>query len=230
MHEELKRTEFVKKSKGRPANNNDPYPVDQKIQQLQSHEPFCKIQSIDYVTPYPGCINPVAQRLIGLSHNVEQRLCALENILATAVRYLYRTASRMQINCVYYGGQETLEKYSSIRCLHDDRKDDGQLVSLDQCLVCTRYEPVYGKVYEILDEAGLNAQQFMDDWQMAYLTQEDYLFFSCVEKMNEGRPMANCLEDLLPAFSFQDLWPDGFEMDWSFTPAEHQVSDTKEDS
>lgn len=38
------------------------------------------------------------------------------------------------------------QKYKCIRCMHDDRISDGELVQIDQCMNCTRYEPVYGKL------------------------------------------------------------------------------------
>ena len=41
-------------------------------------------------------------------------------------------------------------------------------MTLDQCLNCTRYEPILGQVYQILDETGLNASIILDDMQMSY--------------------------------------------------------------
>lgn len=79
----------------------------------------------------------------------EKRIVRLENNMATLMRYLYRLGSRVFINCQYYGGQTTFQKYKCIRCMKDDRCNDGQLMQLDQCLCCTRYEPIFGQVYEI---------------------------------------------------------------------------------
>ena len=196
LQEELKKSGFNKIPRGGPANPNDPYPVDEMIEQIQKSQGSCEVREIQVETPCPECIEPVIREVIGFSQKVEERCAAVESLLAVVARYLFRTASRMQINCVYYGGQDEISKYDSIRCLDDKRVED-ELVTLDQCLTCTRYEPIHGRVYEIIDSAGLNAQQFMDDWQMAYLTQEEYTMFSCVNKMNEGRPFADCLDDLL---------------------------------
>ena len=230
MHfqKELKNTNLNKASRGGPANPKDPYPVDEKIRQLQSHAPSCKISELQVDTPCPECVNPVIKGLIGLSHNVEKRMVALENILSLSLRYLFRSASRMQINCVYYGGQDEASKYDGIRCLDDNRIEDI-LVTLDQCLTCTRYEPIYGRVYEILDEEGLNAQQFMDDWQMAYLDQEEYTVLSCINKMSEDRPFADCLAEIMPQLSFE--WKDvpGFKMNWEPISADSQYPDIRED-
>ena len=41
-------------------------------------------------------------------------------------------------------------------------------MTLDQCLSCTRYEPIIGQVYAILDESGTNITQILDDAQMYY--------------------------------------------------------------
>ena len=41
-------------------------------------------------------------------------------------------------------------KYSCIRCLKDDRIGDGQVMQIDQCLSCSRYEPIVGRFFIIL--------------------------------------------------------------------------------
>ena len=61
------------------------------------------------------------------------------------MRYVFGMAGRMQINCVYYGGQDHRAKYKCIRCMRDDRVNDGQVMQIDQCLSCTRYEPIFGQ-------------------------------------------------------------------------------------
>jgi 3D (Asp-Asp-Asp) domain-containing protein/predicted RNA-binding protein len=106
--------------------------------------------------------------MIEQSKRTEQRLVKLENILSTVMRNQARLGSRININCVYYGGQCTFGKYKCIRCLHDNRVHDGAVVTLDQCLNCTRYEPILGQIYQILDETGMNGSIVMDDMQMSY--------------------------------------------------------------
>ena len=163
-----------------PINFLDPYPIDDKIQELENHFPKVFIDEIEsqmYSCNHPGC--PIAQpmaknfamlqdAIMNQSKRVEQRLCKLENILSTVIRNQGRLGSRININCVYYGGQSVYGKYKCIRCLHDDRIHDGAIVTLDQCLNCTRYEPILGQVYQILDDTGLNASIILDDMQMSY--------------------------------------------------------------
>ena len=163
-----------------PINFLDPYPIDDKIQELENHFPKVFIDEIEsqmYSCNHPGC--PIAQpmaknfamlqdAIMNQSKRVEQRLCRLENILSTVIRNQGRLGSRMNINCVYYGGQSVYGKYKCIRCLHDDRVHDGAIVTLDQCLNCTRYEPILGQVYQILDDTGFNASIILDDMQMSY--------------------------------------------------------------
>ena len=71
-------------------------------------------------------------------------------------------------------GQSNFNKYKCIRCLHDDRVHDGQLCTIDQCLNCTRYEPILGAVYQILDESGFNGSIILDDMQMSYSNLNDF--------------------------------------------------------
>lgn len=47
-------------------------------------------------------------------------------------------------------------------------------MSLDQCLSCTRYEPILGQVYAILDDSQTNVTTVIDDMQMSYMTVDDY--------------------------------------------------------
>lgn len=129
-------------TKSKPPNNRDPFPVDQKIMEFECHQPTVKIDEI--LTHVHGAA--AAAACLRISNFTEQRLVRLENNIATILRYLYRIGSRMFINCIYYGGQTTFEKYRCIRCLKDDRAGDAANVQLDQCLTCTRYEPIYGQV------------------------------------------------------------------------------------
>lgn len=184
----------TKKSKGRPINYNDPYPYDDKIYELELHHPKVKIDEIEsriYACNHPGC--PISQPLaknFANQHNInvaqsvktEQRLVRIENTLSMIMRNFARLASRMNVNCVYYGGQDNFGKYKSIRCLQDDRLHDGASVTIDQCLCCTRYEPIVGQIYEILDETGMNGSVLMDDMQMSYMSPEDFTNLNRVEK------------------------------------------------
>lgn len=177
--------EMKKKSTGKPVNYYDPYCYDDKITDLENHYPKVLIDEIEsrmYSCNHPGCpiAHPMAKNFAMLSDMsirqskaTEQRLVRLENSLATMVRYLGRMGSRMNINCVYYGGQTVLGKYKCIRCLHDNRVHDGATVTIDQCLSCTRYEPIIGQVYDILDETGFNGATILDDMQMSYMTLND---------------------------------------------------------
>jgi hypothetical protein len=170
-----------------PINFMDPYPTDDKIEELEQHFPKVFIDEIEsqlYSCNHPGC--PVGQpmaknfamlsdALMNQSKRTEKRLVRLENILSTIMRNQARLSSRININCVYYGGQSTYAgKYKCIRCMHDDRIHDGAIVTLDQCLNCTRYEPILGQIYQILDESGFNGSVVLDDMQMSYSNLETY--------------------------------------------------------
>ena len=163
-----------------PVNFLDPYPVDDKIEELENHYPKVFIDEIEsqiYSCNHPGC--PIAQpmaknfamlqdAIMNQSKRTEQRLVRLENILSTFMRNQMRLGSRVNINCMYYGGQcPGHNKYNCIRCLHDDRIND-ELVTIDQCLNCTRYEPILGQIYKILDDTGMNGAIILDDMQMSY--------------------------------------------------------------
>ena len=163
-----------------PINYTDPYPYDDKITDLERHYPKVFIDEIEgqlYSCNHPGCpiSQPMAKNfamisdaMLNQSKRMEKRLSRLENILSTVIRNQGRLGARMNINCVYYGGHSTFNKYKCIRCLHDDRIHDGQLVTIDQCLNCTRFEPILGQVYKILDDSGLNGSIILDDMQMSY--------------------------------------------------------------
>ena len=170
-----------------PVNFLEPYPTDDKIEELEIHYPKVMIDEIEsqlYSDNHPG--SPIAQpiaknfamisdAMMNQSRNVEKRLVKLENILSTVMRNQARLSSRISINCVYYGGQCAYGgKYKCIRCMHDDRINDGAIVTLDQCLNCTRYEPIIGQVYQILDESGMNGSIILDDMQMSYSDLDTY--------------------------------------------------------
>lgn len=221
------RHEVKEPNLGKPFNNNDPYPVDEKIQELEQHIPFMKIHQMEYEDPPPDLLK-LTEAVMDLSDKAEKRIVQIENILATVMRNLFRVSSRMFINCVYYGGQSIYRKYHTIRCLHHDRIEDGQLVTLDQCLACTRYEPIIGQVYDIIDETGRSLDIILDDNQMSYATMQDYIKFSRAEEYNE--PHEKVLFDLKGLdkrnpddFDFKDIWDEGFVMDWELVPVEEQT-------
>lgn len=212
---------------GKPLNNNDPFPVDEKIQELEEHLPRIKIQELSLSDPSSGLIS-LTQSVMDMSDKIERRFAKVENNLSTVTRNLFRTASRMNINCVYYGGQSEYRKYNTIRCLHHDRVADGQLMSLDQCLNCTRYEPIAGKVYDILDETGKSLNLILDDNQMAYKNMKEYLDATRVERYHD--PLEHAILETKDLefrkegeLDFKDLWPEGFKMGWDLTPIEVQI-------
>lgn len=196
--------EMNKRSSGKPINYMDPYPYDDKITDLENHYPKVLIDEIEsrlYSCNHPGCpiAHPMAKNFamlndmaINQSKVTEQRLARLENTLATMTRYVGRMASRVNINCVYYGGQTTLGKYKCIRCLRDDRVHDGATVTIDQCLTCTRYEPIVGQVYDILDETGFNGSAILDDMQMSYMNLDDMKNLNQVENRSTEYHYIDC--------------------------------------
>ena len=209
----------TKKSSGKPINYYDPYPYDDKIADLENHSPKVIIDEIEsrlYSCNHPGCpiAHPMAKNFamlsdmaINQSKYTEQRLVRLENILSTMIRYLGRMSSRVNINCVYYGGQTVMGKYKCIRCLRDDRVHDGATVTMDQCLTCTRYEPIIGQVYDILDETGFNGSAILDDMQMSYMNLDDMKNLNLVQNRSSRYWYAdtNKKEEIIPA-SLIDEW------------------------
>ncbi|WP_312339156.1 M23 family metallopeptidase [Anaerospora hongkongensis] len=215
--------EFKHPNPGKPANNNEPFPVDLKIEELETHKPTVKIHTI---TTCPEAVN-AAKAVLKVSDTAEKRIVKLENMMATMLRYLMRIGSRMNINCVYYGGQTPFEKYNCIRCLKDDRLTDGQMISIDQCLNCTRYEPIIGQVYEIMNDLGANLASVLDDNQMAYMSMQDYIDFTRVENYHKERDKATLNTATVtvrdPAEKeFKDQWPEGVKMKWELVPVEEQ--------
>ena len=91
-------------SAGKPINNNDPFPVDLKIEELELHLPRVKKYSCPFVKDH-GETQDIAKLLLSISDSAEKRIVRLENMLATVMRYTFAMGSRMHINCLYYGGQ-----------------------------------------------------------------------------------------------------------------------------
>lgn len=216
---------------GKPANNNEPYPVDEKVHQLQAHFPRVKIPRVHRADPSSEYEDLIGY-IIALSDHTERRLVQLENISSKSLHYLHRLSSRATINCMYYGGQSEYNKYKCIRCLHDDLVNDGQIMTLDQCLNCTRYEPIEGKCYEINNEQGMTLGRLYDNNQAAYMSMEDRFDLIRSERPfnyeNSAKAFfdpAGVEEKQFGLKSFEELWDDGFRMDWDFTPAEKQTPD-----
>ena len=215
-----------KPNAGKPANNNDPYPVDLKIEELELHAPRIKISSLDLCEVTKADIT-IGKALLDVADRAEKRIVRLENMMSTLQRIIFRLGSRMSINCVYYGGQDKHQKYCGIRCLHDNRIDDGQCMSIDQCMNCTRYEPVFGQVYDILNDTGSNLAAILDDNQMAYMTMQNYIDGAKADKFHEERKkasieLASVKSRDLTAKDFKDYWPAGYKQDWTLTPVEQQ--------
>ena len=220
---------FKVPSEGKPLNDRDEFPVDSKIKELEEHNPRCKISSIKTC---PEAAN-VAKECVKLSMNVERRLVRLENNMATLMRYLWRLAARMPVNCMYYGGQGVRDKYKCIRCLKDNRVEDGQLVTFDQCMTCTRYEPIIGQIYEILNDQGLNLAEVMDECQLGYMTPEEYADFARIDKKQKKLAKAGTLgfsnrsvrDKTYCDIDFSEKWtPEmGVKMNWGLIPVEEQI-------
>ena len=217
--------DIEKETFGRPVNTDDPFPVDEQIKKLEEHFPKVKIDRIttdlDDTNHANSLIGAAMAKNMAMTYDIaeeiskrtEQRLVKIENNLATVMRNLFRVSSRININCVYYGGQSVYGKYQCIRCLDDKRINDGAVVSLDQCLSCTRYEPIAGQVYAILDEAGSNITKVIDDMQMAYLDEKDIAEGTRVEEYWNSPNAANVkIHPTEEPKSFSEgQWADGEE-------------------
>ena len=211
---------------GKPLNNNDPFPADLKIEELERHLPRVK----QYKMPYnksDGASKVHAAAILHVSDYAEKRIVRLENNLATVMRYLFALGSRLAVNCVYYGGQDHRSKYNCIRCLKDNRIEDGQVMQIDQCLSCSRYEPIIGQAYDILGEVGANLANIEDDMQMAYMNMDEYINFLRVEKMHDKKKAQtlayiNQKQRNPNDVSFKDQWDNGMQMSWKLPPVEHQ--------
>lgn len=217
------KTEYKKPNPGKMPNNKDPFPVDLKIEEFEAHFPATRIYELD--THVHG--QAAAQAAMNVGNNAEKRLVKLENNMATLMRLLFRMGARMRINCVYYGGQTPFEKYKCIRCLCDDRVSDGQNVQIDQCLYCTRYEPIDGQCYEIMNDLGVNVAVALDDNQMSYNTIQDYVTQGRVEKFHEALDMAKVDLSMVTTrnqteVDFDKAWGPGLKMDWKYVPKEDQ--------
>lgn len=215
--------EYKTPNPGKMPMNEDPFPVDLKIEEFETHKPTVKVHRI---TTHVHA-KAAAKAALFVSDTAEKRLVHLENNMATMMRYLFRLGARMHINCLYWGGTTPFEKYRCIRCMRDDRAQDGQLMQIDQCLTCTRFEPVYGQVYEVLNDLGSNVAQILDDNQMSYGNMEDYMDFTRTERYTTAAEKASF--DLTKVLQrdplekdFKELWGNGIKMDWNPVPLEDQ--------
>lgn len=167
---------------GKVPNIFDAYPIDDKIAQLEHHAPLVTLEFEEAEKVNSN----MSFYFLNRSINIEKRLVQLENIMSTQVRNLNRLSSRIVINCVYYGGQSVFDKYKCIRCLSDDLVNDAAQVTLDQCLNCSRYEPIEGQVYEIMDETLKPGEaNLYDDIQASYMTKDDYIALTRIEEQSE---------------------------------------------
>lgn len=211
---------------GKPLNNNDPYPVDLKIEELERHLPRVKQYKVAYNRKV-GETKEIAAAVIHASDYAEKRIVKLENTVATLMRYIFAMGSRVAVNCVYFGGQDHRSKYKTIRCLKDNRTDDGQVMQIDQCLSCSRFEPMIGQTYDILGATGANLSNIHDDCQAGYMNMGDMIDFLRVEKMHEKKKPYQLDYEHVDRKDpndrdFKDIWDEGVKMDWKLTPVEQQ--------
>lgn len=212
---------------GKPLNNNDPYPVDRKIEELERHLPRVKQYKMPF-NPKCGASKSVSAALLHVSDYAEKRIVRLENILATMMRYVFGMGTRMFINCQYYGGQDHRSKYACVRCLKDDRTDDGQVMTIDQCLSCSRYEPIIGQTYDFMNEVGANLANIEDDCQAGFMNMEEAINFMRVEQMHDKKKAYKLNYHTVDKKNpnerkFKDDWGDeGTVMSWMLTPVEQQ--------
>ena len=217
------KTDFKKPNPGKMPNNQDPFPVDLKIEEFETHYPPTRIYKL--TTPNEGKVACEAAMNVGM--NADKRLVKIENNLSTLFRLFFRLGTRVRINCVYYGGQSPFMKYAGIRCLADDRVSDGQNVQIDQCLYCTRYEPIDGQCYEILNDIGANVAFIQDDNQMSYNMMSDYINMSRVEQFHKEKSKSiktntGVLTRNPDEKDFSNTWGSGVVMNWSYVPKEDQ--------
>lgn len=216
------------------VNKQEPYPVEQKIAELQAHRPRIKIEEAEAES-----LGESKQWFMAVTERTEKRMIQLENIVSTFMRNFSRLSSRISINCVYYGGQATYYKYRCIRCLNDNLTADRQLVTMDQCLNCSRYEPIEGQIYDIVDDdMMLNLATVLDDNQMSRTLMDDFIMNVKTENMKDEMPKAsfdlsNVNVPPVKTYEEKDLEEKQkeyeekyFSMDWRETPLEDNTPDT----
>lgn len=209
---------------GMVPNPTDPFPTDLRIRDLELHMPRIVKESIK-ATEFE--LN-TAKALLEMGGDVEKRMVQVENHLSTVTRYLFRLASIIPINDMYYGGNSLYEKYRAIRQLTDDRVADGMQTQIDQYMTSTRIEPIIGQVYEILNQVGANLSVLLDNNQLSYSNMKHYCDLIDIKRYQEPLKLANIAEgaSLTKSDQHKDLkdeWPEGFKMDWKLVPVEEQV-------
>lgn len=218
--------EYKKPNLNKFPNNEDPFPVDLKIEEFEAHWPDVKLYEVSCNVK----AKEAAIAAMKVGDAAEKRIVKLENNMSTMMRLLFRLGTRVPINCVYYGGQNpNFEKYKGIRCMCDDRITDGQQVQIDQCLYCTRFEPVFGQVYELLNDTGMNVAAILDDNQMSYRDMKDFVanarsekFMKEHEKTTVPATQSEIETRSTNEYSFKDRWGGGIAMDWTYVPKEEQ--------
>lgn len=220
-------TEYKHPNPNNIVNNQDAYPVDQKIEELETHWPNVKL----YEVTVDKKALEAAVAAMRAADAAEKRIVKLENMISTLHRLFFRLGTRVAINCVYYGGQTPFEKYKGIRCLRNDRISDGQEVQIDQCLYCTRFEPIFGQCYEILNDTGSNVTAILDDNQMGYQKIDEFVKDARIEKYHDSKTREKAeipaTEDAITTrandeHDFVDFWGQGLAMDWTYVPKEQQ--------
>lgn len=211
---------------GMVPNNKDAFPVDLRIRDLELHMPRIvkeNIKATEFETE-------TAKALLETASDTEKRMVQVENHLSTISRYLFRLASIVPINDMYYGGNTMYEKYASIRQLTDDRVTDGMQTQVDQYMTSTRLEPIIGQTYEILNQVGANLSVLLDDNQLSYSNMKHYCDLIDIKRYQEPLRLANINEGASLTKSnnqseklLNEQWPDGFKMDWKLVPVEEQV-------
>ena len=209
---------------GMVPNHSDPFPTDLRIRDLELHMPRIVKESIR-ATEFE--LN-TAKALLEMGGDVEKRMVQVENHLSTVTRYLFRLASIIPINDMYYGGNTLYEKYRAIRQLTDDRVADGMQTQIDQYMTSTRIEPIIGQVYEILNQVGANLSVLLDNNQLSYSNMKHYCDLIDIKRYQEPLKLANISEgaSLTKSDTHKDLkeqWPEGFKMDWKLVPVEEQT-------
>lgn len=209
---------------GMVPNHSDPFPTDLRIRDLELHMPRIVKESIE-ATEFE--LN-TAKALLEMGGDVEKRMVQVENHLSTVTRYLFRLASIIPINDMYYGGNTLYEKYRAIRQLTDDRVADGMQTQIDQYMTSTRIEPIIGQVYEILNQVGANLSVLLDNNQLSYSNMKHYCDLIDIKRYQEPLKLANISEgaSLTKSDTHKDLkeqWPEGFKMNWKLVPVEEQT-------
>ena len=94
--------EIKSSNPGKMPNNEDAYPIDLKIEELEFHKP--NVKPYKETTHIHGKDAMIVAMRVG--DKAEKRIVKLENMVATLFRWIGRLGARVPINCVYYGGTQ----------------------------------------------------------------------------------------------------------------------------